>query len=128
MSFEGRAVRFDHVGVPARDAAGSARFLAGVLGLAEPVPDGEDGDMFRVDLALGGFVLFADAETVAPVHVAFRVDRPAFAAIVARLRASGVAFGNDHGDPTNGRTEDPLGGEGRVYFRDRDAHLWEVAC
>jgi catechol 2,3-dioxygenase-like lactoylglutathione lyase family enzyme len=48
---------------------------------------------------------------------------------VKRLRAKGVAFGNDPEDSTNGQTTDPHGGgRGRVYFLDPDRHLFEVVA
>jgi catechol 2,3-dioxygenase-like lactoylglutathione lyase family enzyme len=57
-----------------------------------------------------------------------RVDEPAFHAVVARLRARGVPFGNDPTDPANARSDDPIGGRGRVYFVDPDGHLFEVTA
>ncbi|MCY1063818.1 VOC family protein [Nannocystis sp. RBIL2] len=121
-------IQLDHLAVEARDVAASARFLADILGLAGPVPEGEDDDMFRIDLDHGVFVLFSPASEPRFSHVAFRVDAARFESIVDRLRARGVAFGNDHDDTRNHRTEDFLGGAGRVYFHDADGHLWEVTC
>jgi catechol 2,3-dioxygenase-like lactoylglutathione lyase family enzyme len=120
-------IRFDHIGIPARNALASARSLADILGAGEPIADGADGDMFRIDLE-HGFVLFATAPEVAPHHIAFAVDPARFADVVARLGALAVPFGNDPEDPHNGLTSDPLGGSGRVYFVDRDGHLFEVHC
>ncbi len=37
-----------------------------------------------------------------------------------------LPYGNDPEDATNGQTEDPLGGPGRVYFLDPDDHLYEL--
>ncbi|MFY0532555.1 hypothetical protein [Nannocystis pusilla] len=54
-------IQLDHLAVEARDVAASARFLADILGLADPVPEGEDDDMFRIDLDHGVFVLFSPA-------------------------------------------------------------------
>ncbi|MFO0605234.1 MAG: hypothetical protein U0324_18790 [Polyangiales bacterium] len=84
--------------------------------------------MLRIDLAHGAFVLFSPSDAPRPAHVAFRVAAGRFADVVARLRARGVAFGNDPLDPTNGETGDPLGGAGRLYFLDGNGHLWEVCC
>jgi hypothetical protein len=42
---------FDHVGLAARDAHGSAEWLARVFGIGEPTVDGAGGAMFRVALA-----------------------------------------------------------------------------
>jgi catechol 2,3-dioxygenase-like lactoylglutathione lyase family enzyme len=45
---------------------------------------------------------------------------------MGRLRSLGVPFGNQPEEPHNGRTDDPLGGAGRVYFVDENGHLFEV--
>ena len=121
-------LQIDHIGIAAHNALSSARALAHILGAAEPTPDGADNDMFRIDLGHGAFVLFNAATTVHPEHVAFRVDVPAFSGVLERLRARGMAFGNDPEDPRNGRTDDPLGGTARVYFLDENHHLFEVTA
>jgi catechol 2,3-dioxygenase-like lactoylglutathione lyase family enzyme len=121
-------IRIDHIGIAARDAFASARALADILGAAEPTVDGADDDMARVDLDGGAFLLFSTSTTVAPEHIAFCVDRNRFDGVVVRLRERGVAFGNEPDDPRNGRTDDPLGGAGRVYFVDENGHLFEVTC
>jgi catechol 2,3-dioxygenase-like lactoylglutathione lyase family enzyme len=60
--------------------------------------------------------------------MAFQVSPEEFVDVAARLRAAGVAFGNDPEVPTNGEVTDPLGGAGRAYFVDRDGHLFEVCA
>jgi hypothetical protein len=45
---------------------------------------------------------------------------------VDRLRAKGLAYGNDSEDLANMQTGDPLGGNGRVYFFDPNGHLFEA--
>jgi catechol 2,3-dioxygenase-like lactoylglutathione lyase family enzyme len=119
-------IRVDHIGIAARDARASAGALAEILGTAAPSPDGADGDMYRVDLDGGAFLLFSPAEKVDLVHIAFHVEASRFTEIVARLQERGMPFGNDPEDPRNGRTDDPLGGAGRVYFVDENGHLFEV--
>jgi len=121
-------LRIDHIGLSARDPQRSARALAELLGAPEPTPDGADDDMFRVQLEDGAFLLFAQAPTVHPEHIAFRLDADRLARVVARLRERGIAFGNDPEDPRNGKTDDPLGGAARVYFADENGHLFEVTC
>jgi catechol 2,3-dioxygenase-like lactoylglutathione lyase family enzyme len=121
-------IEIDHIGVAAHDAQTSARALAEILGAAEPTVDGADDDMYRVDLGHGAALLFSTSETVGIVHIAFRVERPRFAGVVARLRERGLELGNDPEDPRNGETTDPLGGAGRVYFHDENGHLFEVVC
>jgi catechol 2,3-dioxygenase-like lactoylglutathione lyase family enzyme len=121
-------IQIDHIGIAARDARRSARALAEILGAPEPSADGAGGDMYRVDLDHGASLLFNTSDAVAPEHVAFRVDEPAFTNVLARLRERGLAYGNDPENPRNGETADPLGGAGRVYFVDENGHLFEVTC
>jgi catechol 2,3-dioxygenase-like lactoylglutathione lyase family enzyme len=120
-------LRIEHIGLSARDAHASAQALAEILGAPEPTVDGADDDMFRVETE-GGFLLFSVASEVHSEHIAFRVDGARFGEIVGRLRARGVAFGNDPENLRNGRTDDPLGGEGRVYWADENGHLFEASC
>ncbi|HZW31496.1 MAG TPA: VOC family protein [Isosphaeraceae bacterium] len=119
-------IAIDHIGVLARDVAASGRFLAEILGLAPGFPDGPDGEMFRLPVGESGALLYFPADDVPGQHIAFRVDEPGFDAVVDRLRARGLVFGNDPEDQTNLQTTDFLGGHGRVFFRDPNGHLFEV--
>jgi catechol 2,3-dioxygenase-like lactoylglutathione lyase family enzyme len=119
-------IAIDHIGVLARDVAASARFLAGILGLPPGSPDGPDGEMFRLPVGDSGALLYFPADQVPALHIAFRVDAPAFDAVVDRLRAADLVFGNDPEDQTNMQTNDFLGGYGRVFFVDPNGHLFEV--
>ena len=122
-------ITLDHVGVPVRNTAAAASFLAEILGLAPATPEGPEGEMACLAIGESGVLLFCPAESVAGQHIAFRVDPITFAGVVNRLRAKGVAFGNDPEDLTNGQTTDPHGGgQGRVYFLDPDGHLFEVVA
>ena len=119
-------VSIDHLALPAADAEASARWFAEILGLAAPLPDGRDEDMFNVRLNGISSILFVSQAAGPGHHVAFAVSATEFTAIVDRLRQRGVDFGNDPEDPTNGWTEDLLGSQGRVYFRNPDGHFLEV--
>lgn len=122
-------IALDHVGVPARDAAASSLFLSEILGLAPATPEGPEGEMRSLRIGESGILLFNPADSVAALHMAFRVDPATFAAVVHRLRAKGVAFGNDPEDLANGQTADLHGGgHGRVYFLDPNGHLFEVVA
>jgi catechol 2,3-dioxygenase-like lactoylglutathione lyase family enzyme len=121
----------DHVGIPATNPEAAGIFLAWVLGEGKVVPDGppgdDSGDMFS--LLLDGWSLaFVRAPQPAPLHLAIRVVPGTFAAAIRRLAKRGIAFGNDPEDAANGRADDPLGGAGRVYFRDRDGHFYELVA
>lgn len=121
-------LQIDHLAVDARDVDSSAQFLAKILGAGAPVPEGADDDMRRIDLDHGSFVLFSPSSAPQFSHVAFKVDAKQFNDVVTRLGSMNVAYGNDHFDTSNRRTEDLLGGGGRVYFNDENGHLWEVTC
>ena len=119
-------IAIDHIGIMARDAAASARFLTEILGLPPASPSGPDGDIFRVHIGESGELLYFPAEAVLGQHIAFRVDGETFRAVVDRLRAKGLVFGNHPEAQSNMQTDDFLGGDGRVFFRDPDGHLYEV--
>jgi catechol 2,3-dioxygenase-like lactoylglutathione lyase family enzyme len=102
-----------------------------VLGEGRVVPDGPPDDDSRdmFSLVLDGWSLaFVRAPQPVPLHLAIRVLPETFTAAVARLGERGIAFGNDPEDPANGRTDDPLGGAGRAYFRDSDGHFYELVA
>lgn len=120
-------VTIDHVAIPCRDIAASARLLAELLGL-EVESEGTEGEFLCIPLGAGARLLFQPVEQPAPQHVAFHVGDGEFAEVVRRLRGRGLAFGNDPEAPGNFETGDPLGGRGRVYFSDPSGHLFEVCC
>ncbi len=93
-------IAIDHVAVLARDVAASARFLAEILGLPPGSPAGPDGEMFQLPVNGYGSLLYFPADHVPGQHIAFRVDEPTFDAVVDRLHARGVVFGNDPEDQT----------------------------
>jgi len=119
-------IKLDHIGIAARDAEASAQFLSEILGLGPARPEGPDGDMYCLTIAENVSLLFSTADTVPTQHIAFRVDEGTFTAVVDRLRSNGLAYGNDPEDLANMQTNDPLGGNGRVYFFDPNGHLFEV--
>jgi catechol 2,3-dioxygenase-like lactoylglutathione lyase family enzyme len=121
-------IAIDHIGVLARDVTASARFLAEILGLPPALRDGPAGENVRLDVGGSGSILYFPAEDVPGQHIAFRVDEATFAGVIGRLRATGVAFGNDPEDQTNMETSDFLGGHGRVFFLDSNGHLFELTA
>jgi catechol 2,3-dioxygenase-like lactoylglutathione lyase family enzyme len=119
-------ITLDHIGIAARDAEASARFLSEILGLGPARPEGPGDEMYCLAIAENVSLLFSTADPAPTQHIAFRVDEETFTAVVDRLRAKGSAFGNAPEDLTNMQTGDPLGGNGRVYFFDPNGHLFEV--
>jgi catechol 2,3-dioxygenase-like lactoylglutathione lyase family enzyme len=119
-------ITLDHIGIAARDAETSARFLSEILGLGPARTEGPEGEMYCLTIAESISLLFSPADAVATQHIAFRVDEATFTAVVDRLMAKGLAFGNDPEDFANMQTSDPLGGHGRVYFFDPNGHMFEV--
>ncbi len=119
-------IAIDHIAIPAREVIASAQFLSEILGVTPATPEDPEGEMRWLAIGESGALLFTPADTVSGLHVAFHVDEATFAVIVNRLRARGVAFGNDPEQPANMQTKDPLGGHGRVYFLDVNNHLIEV--
>lgn len=76
----------------------------------------------------GWSLAFVRVPRPVPLHLAIRVAPDTFTAAIERLSERGVAFGNDPEDAANGRTDDPLGGAGRAYFRDHDGHFYELVA
>src|SRR5689334_759565 len=87
------AVQLDHTIVPARDKHESARFLADVLGLPDPVAM---GPFVGVEVDQGLTLDFADADgDIRPIHYAFRVTDAEFEAVFERVRARGLPYWAD---------------------------------
>jgi catechol 2,3-dioxygenase-like lactoylglutathione lyase family enzyme len=119
------SVTLDHVGIPAADPEASARFLGEILAEGEATPEGPGGEM--VNLRVGDSALtYFELPAHEPHHVAFRVTERVFTGAIDRLRQRGWPFGNDPANPRNGQADDPLGGLGRIYFRDANGHLFEL--
>jgi catechol 2,3-dioxygenase-like lactoylglutathione lyase family enzyme len=119
------SIAIDHVGIPAADPCAAARFLSEILAEGEITPEGPGGEMASLSIGDGSLTYFGLADHE-PHHIALRVTAPVLAGAIGRLRQRGVPFGNDPGDPANGRTDDPLGGRARIYFHDADGHLFEL--
>jgi catechol 2,3-dioxygenase-like lactoylglutathione lyase family enzyme len=119
------SVSIDHVGIPAAEPEASAQFLGEILAEGETTPEGPDSEM--INLSVGDSALtYFELPAHEPHHVAFRVTELVLAGAIDRLRQRGWPFGNNPADPANGQVDDPLGGLGRIYFRDANGHLFEL--
>ncbi|MFF2922293.1 VOC family protein [Streptomyces celluloflavus] len=123
-------VTLNHTIVPATDHRAAARFFASVMGLPELPPAGRDGHFapVRVNETLTLDFMTADIPADGPAmghHLAFDVTPDTFDAILTRLRAAGIPYGDDPAQPGNGRTDHPLCARG-LYFTDDAHNLYEV--
>jgi catechol 2,3-dioxygenase-like lactoylglutathione lyase family enzyme len=116
-------IALNHTIVPARDAKGSATFLAEILGRGRPV---RFGPFWVVTLDNGVSLDFQDSDEAMPIeHYAFLVSEPEFDAIFERIRTRGLTYWADpaHSRPFEINHND--GGRG-VYWNDPNGHYLEI--
>ncbi|MFC0007584.1 VOC family protein [Micromonospora siamensis] len=118
-------VTLNHTLVPAVDHSAAAEFFAHVMGLPLLPPAGRHGHFRPVRVNDQLTLDFVAVPEPPGVHLAFDVDPDTFDAILRRLRAAGVPFGNAPTSPDNGRTDHPLCARG-LFFADADHNLYEV--
>jgi hypothetical protein len=114
----------DHMIVFARDRAGSAAYLAEMLGAPAPT---KAGHFTQVQLDNGLTVDFMDTSgNVAMQHYAFLVSEAQFDASFAKIQARKQGY---WADPYRRRPNEvnTLDGDGRlVYFEDPSGHFLEI--
>jgi catechol 2,3-dioxygenase-like lactoylglutathione lyase family enzyme len=116
-------VQLNHLIVYARDSGASARFMAGLLGLPEPV---RFGPFHVVTTDNGASLDFIDADgEIASQHYAFLISEAEFDEIFARMRTLKLPFWADPGKRRPGEINHGDGGRG-VYFEDPDGHFLEI--
>ena len=116
-------VRLNHLIVYARDSQASARFLAGLLGLPEPV---RFGPFFVVTTDNGTSLDFIDTDgEITSQHYAFLISEPEFDEIFARMGKLKLPFWADPAKHRPGEINHGDGGRG-VYFEDPDGHFLEI--
>jgi hypothetical protein len=114
----------DHFIVSARDQRASARLLGELLG----VPWAESGiGPFSPVYVNAGLTLdfIDDPEPFAVAHFCFRVTDAEFDAILARIRARGIAYRSAVRGPDDRRVGTQFGGR-LVYWNEPDGHQWEM--
>jgi catechol 2,3-dioxygenase-like lactoylglutathione lyase family enzyme len=116
-------VQLNHTIVHASDKRRSARFLAGILGLAEPT---EFGPFLVVNVANGVSLDFMDdSGPIHPQHYAFLVTEAEFDQIFDRITTQGLDHWADPFHRQPGRINTNDGGRG-VYWNDPDDHVLEI--
>jgi catechol 2,3-dioxygenase-like lactoylglutathione lyase family enzyme len=118
-------ILLDHLIVPARDRIAAARQLAHLLG----VPWAEQAAIgpFSPVYVSSSLTLDFDEwpEPVPAQHYCFRVTDEEFDAILARIKASGVAYRSTPHGPDDSEVNHVFGGR-LVYWRGPDGHTWEI--
>ncbi|GHH77599.1 hypothetical protein GCM10018793_26060 [Streptomyces sulfonofaciens] len=118
-------VTLNHTIVPAADHRAAAAFFAYVMGLEALPPAGRHGHFAPVRVNDALTLDFMSVERPEGHHLAFDVDPEEFDAILARLTARGIPYGNDPAQPDNGRVDHPLRARG-LFFVDEARNLYEV--
>ncbi|MEU4392655.1 VOC family protein [Kribbella sp. NPDC023855] len=115
-------VQLNHTIVHSRDKVESARFLAEILGVADPTPYGP----FLV-VQVGEVSLdFADeGGPITPQHYAFLVDEPEFDVIFGRIQDRALNYWADPFRRRPGEINTNDGGRG-VYWQDPNGHILEI--
>ncbi len=117
-------VQLDHTIVSARDREESATFMADVLGLPAPVPN---GPFLMVETANGVALDFVGSDDdITTQHYAFLVNEPEFDEIFGRILERGLPHWADPGQTRPGEVRRQRDGGRGVYFEDPSGHLLEI--
>lgn len=117
------AIELNHTIVPAHDKVASAKFFARIFGLPFEESTVHYFAPVRVNNALT--LDFADSNTVAIHHYAFKVSEMEFEAIFARIQAEGLVYGSGPYSREDMKINHRGGGRG-VYFCDPNRHVLEL--
>jgi catechol 2,3-dioxygenase-like lactoylglutathione lyase family enzyme len=119
-------IRLDHLIVPSSNRRAAARQLAELLGVpwAEQASVGPFSPVYvSQDLTLD----FDEwtTQAVPKQHYAFRVSDADFDAILARIKAAGLAYRSGPVGETDHKINHAFGGK-LVYWSEPDGHAWEI--
>jgi catechol 2,3-dioxygenase-like lactoylglutathione lyase family enzyme len=117
------SIELNHTIVRVRDKRESARFLAEILGLSDPLPVGR---FLAVQTGNGVSLDFVDDDgPVSPQHYAFLVSESDFDRIFGRIRDRRLPYWADPGRRRPGEINTNDGGRG-VYWEDPSGHFLEI--
>jgi catechol 2,3-dioxygenase-like lactoylglutathione lyase family enzyme len=117
-------IHLDHTIVPSRERVAAARQLAEILDV--PWAPTALGHFAAVYVNDGLTLDFIDTDEAFPIHhFCFRVDDARFDAILARLRAAGIAWRSTVQGPVDREVDTSFGGRG-LYWNEPDGHQWEM--
>jgi catechol 2,3-dioxygenase-like lactoylglutathione lyase family enzyme len=118
-------VQLDHLIVPSKNRVAAAKLLSELLG----VPWAEQGPVgpFSPAYVNDGLTLDFDEWTdpIPKQHYCFRVSQSEFDAILARIKAAGIAYRSQPHGPDDYKVNPAFGGN-LVYWGEPDGHVWEL--
>ena len=115
-------IQLDHVIVPCRNQAASAKFLADLLGV--PWAKAGTGPFSPVYINDGLTFDFQETDEGFPIaHYCFRVGPEEFNAILGRIKAAGIKYRSTVRGPVDMQVNKQLG---NVYWNEPDGHQWEM--
>ena len=117
------SVQLNHTIVPATDREGSAKFLAGILGLPDPTPFGPFLCV-EVDNAVS-LDYMQHPGPIPSMHLAFLVGEDDFDVMFGRIKDLGIDYWADPHHEMPGQINTRDDGRG-VYFDDADGHNLEL--
>ena len=117
-------IELDHLLVPSHDRVGSAKLLAGLLGV--PWAESGIGPFSPVYVNDGLTLDFDEASEPFPVqHYCFRVGQAEFESILGRIRDAGIAYRSTPHGPADHQVNTVHGGS-IVYWNEPAGHVWEL--
>lgn len=121
-------VNLDHIIVEVKDVQKSIAFYCDLLGFRHRPDLSKVFTVIQVNENLGLDLLAA--ETVDSRHLAFCMDQGTFDSIFAKLKQSGIPYGDNYQTPDNmkgpGQAPGTRGMADTVYFHDPSGHLLEI--
>jgi hypothetical protein len=118
------SVQLDHFIVSSHTKAASAKLLAEILGV--PWAETAFGVFSPVYINDGLTLDFIQTDADFPVeHYCFRVSQEEFDAILARIKARGIAYRSTVRGPMDMQVDTQFGGSG-IYWNEPDGHQWEM--
>jgi catechol 2,3-dioxygenase-like lactoylglutathione lyase family enzyme len=117
-------IDLDHTIIPSRNRVAAARQVAELLDVPwAPTALGPFAAVYVNDRLTLDFI---DTDEAFPIHhFCFRVDDATFDAILARLRAAGIAWRSTVRGPVDRGVDTSFGGRG-LYWNEPDGHQWEM--
>jgi len=117
-------IELDHIIVPSKDAPAAAKQLGELLGVAWSATGA--GPFSPVYVNAGLTLDIQTTDEAFPIHhVCFRVDDATFDAVLARIKAAGLAYRSGPHGPMDMRVGEIMGGR-NVYWTAPDGHYWEL--